>query len=454
VSVLLKRSAEGGPPKTLLTSSRVLDAMSSDRVNMTWNQSEHRFDDRGSFRILASMDSDRVNMTWDRSERRFGKDGDSPSAPKTDGDASIAYTSGYSPVQLPRQTPTLQGQHVQQETTDHELTSRLQGCHREVDWVDLGNEGASESREVALPEASPWLVRQELLQRDKEAVAYSRSLLFEGDTLIYITYPPSNKWFNPAGIETSVATFRVRSNALLNTRSKIFADLLGPTQQFRIQRRKKLIGHLPEGVKYVLDLTPPEEGDEAVELTSDLSCSLGVRLWYTAEYRMSILHGLVGGEDTLTLAQRFEFLSPVIKGQAFYNRGIGDVAHETRESTSKKNGYLDNPMIDRETVFQQSEGEYAKSNVKFAGGYIDKNPENPEKDLQYAIELSKALMPPPKVPVLREVPDYCQVRHRDGIVRLLQVIEGKYPTLDSAPKVWTLYALAKFFDCTSTVVSL
>lgn len=50
--------------------------------------------------------------------------------------------------------------------------------------------------------------------------------------------------------------------------------------------------------------------------------------------------------------------------------------------------------------------------------------------------------------------DYDPIRHRTGIERLLQIIEGKEPRLDSAPKIWTLTVLAEYFDCRSTVVSL
>jgi hypothetical protein len=49
--------------------------------------------------------------------------------------------------------------------------------------------------------------------------------------------------------------------------------------------------------------------------------------------------------------------------------------------------------------------------------------------------------------------DLCPVRHRQGIVALLQMIEGHEPRLDSAPKVYTLAVLAKYFDCTNKAVS-
>jgi hypothetical protein len=52
-----------------------------------------------------------------------------------------------------------------------------------------------------------------------------------------------------------------------------------------------------------------------------------------------------------------------------------------------------------------------------------------------------------------EIPEYCPIRHRAGIERLLRIIEGRDPRLDSAPKILTLAVLGKYFDCTHVVVS-
>ena len=53
-------------------------------------------------------------------------------------------------------------------------------------------------------------------------------------------------------------------------------------------------------------------------------------------------------------------------------------------------------------------------------------------------------------PTLREAatqPEYSQLRHCSAIERLLNAIVHKDPKLDSAPKVWTYFAVAKYFDC-------
>lgn len=54
---------------------------------------------------------------------------------------------------------------------------------------------------------------------------------------------------------------------------------------------------------------------------------------------------------------------------------------------------------------------------------------------------------------VKEALEYSPIRHRTGIERLLQAIEGKNPRLDSAPKVWTLVVLADHFGCAKVVVS-
>ena len=44
--------------------------------------------------------------------------------------------------------------------------------------------------------------------------------------------------------------------------------------------------------------------------------------------------------------------------------------------------------------------------------------------------------------------EYSPVRHRSAIERVLSALQGKDPLLDSAPKVWTTFAVAKNFDIT------
>jgi hypothetical protein len=275
------------------------------------------------------------------------------------------------------------------------------------------------------------LTKEELAKRDREAVAYSKALLVEGDTLVYISYPGDSKCFDSTGFEISPSPHRVHSKRLLDTGSKIFEKLLGPTNQHRTIRRKKLFGNLPYGVKYVLDLTPPDEGDEAVELTSELSCSLGVRLWYKSADLCGVSNNLVGGED--------EVLDP------------RNIASYSAPSTIKiANQNAPSPVAPPDNS--------ASTFTPLPSGSTWKDLEEKRQDREIetavALSLEELAKSRPKKPAIdpSKVPEYCPVRHRAGIARLLKAIEGRDPRLDSAPKVWTLFVLAKYFDCTSVVV--
>jgi hypothetical protein len=278
------------------------------------------------------------------------------------------------------------------------------------------------------------LTKDDLAKRDREAVAYSKALLVEGDTLVYITYPGDSKCFDSTGFEISAAPHRVHSSRLLATGSKVFAKLLSPTNQYRIVRRKKLVGNLPIGIKYVLDLTPPDEGDEAVELTSELSCSLGIRLWYTAAQRCGISHNLLGGEDEIIDARKIaSYGSPTAGGIA--NQQDIDTGAPKNPSNQAFNANPPNTLWESMEAARQ------------------------DREIADAVrisleELSKSKAKKAEINDPHNVPEYCPIRHRAGIGRLLRVLEGKDPRLDSAPKVWTLFVLAQYFECTAAVVSI
>lgn len=92
-----------------------------------------------------------------------------------------------------------------------------------------------------------------------------------------------------------------------------------------------------------------------------------------------------------------------------------------------------------------------------AGTWDDLEGQKENNDIEAVVQLSldelaKSKLRKARIPDLVNVPEYCPVRHRAGIARLLKILEGKDPRLDSAPKVWTLFVLAKYFDCTTAVV--
>lgn len=219
-----------------------------------------------------------------------------------------------------------------------------------------------------------------LRQRDINAIEYTRSLLLEGDTLVYIRYPKDQQPYDPSGFVLSSNSHRVHSQKLLATGSEVFRKLLDERAQQRARNRAgySSIDKLPQGIRYILDLTPPDEGDDAVDLLSNLSCSAGIRWWHRTARKIGVDRKLTLGKD--------EYLRP-----PSYDTGDENSPH---------------------------------------------SPTGPEDPYEREVD----------------VPEYCPVRHRAGIERVLRIIEGRDPKLDSAPKVLTLAFLGKYFDCTNVVV--
>ena len=92
----------------------------------------------------------------------------------------------------------------------------------------------------------------------------------------------------------------MKSSALFELHSAYFNKALGPTAQFRVLRRRGLVGKLPSKIKYVLDMTPVTEGDDAVYLLSEMCCSEGVRKWAIAGKIWPISKTIIGGQDEYT----------------------------------------------------------------------------------------------------------------------------------------------------------
>ncbi|KAI9781638.1 MAG: hypothetical protein M1839_005855 [Geoglossum umbratile] len=210
----------------------------------------------------------------------------------------------------------------------------------------------------------------------------------DADTLVFIDPPPVTRKDREAAEDgrgsrlapVDCAPHRMHSERLKATGSTYFINALGPTKQFRTVRRRRLTG-LPPGIKHVIDLTPPEEGDVAVDLTTELSCSNGVRQWFFTEQRWEIPASLVGGHD--------DFEEKNIVAQA----RLPNLLAQTRDGITpeRKRGKAPIPM------------------------------------------------------------DYTAVRHHSAIERVLNIIEGLPPRIDSAPKMWSVFCVAKFLDCASVV---
>jgi hypothetical protein len=90
---------------------------------------------------------------------------------------------------------------------------------------------------------------------------------------------------------------RLHSKSLLDTGSKFFSKCYESASQARIRRRRGLGEILPQGARYVLDLTPATEGDEALIFITELSCPMGIRTWAWSWDRWRLPWSCVGGQE-------------------------------------------------------------------------------------------------------------------------------------------------------------
>ena len=221
-----------------------------------------------------------------------------------------------------------------------------------------------------------------------------------GDTLIYIEPPQRQPEQEEYEYELYIKRYTVpmlMKKDTLTRYSPGLAKLFAPTQQYRFLRRRKLANKLPANVKYVIDLTPPSEGEDAVFLTTELCCSEGVRLWFQSNKIWSVSKSLVEG------AEEYSSVSP--------------------KPVSRPPLQDSNPAP-RQRISKPTESK-AVSGLKVLVG------SNTEATSSTTMPL-----------------EYSPVRHRYAIERVLSALQGKDPILDSATKVWTTFAVAKNFEIT------
>ncbi|KAF7593107.1 hypothetical protein BBP40_012052 [Aspergillus hancockii] len=129
-------------------------------------------------------------------------------------------------------------------------------------------------------------------------------LLYDADTLLYIDPPPQNSYMSVLPRSTGLIPHRIHSQNLLGTGSSYFKALFQPRAQARTISRRGLEGKLTNGIKYVIDLTPPSVDDDAVIFLTELSCPLGIRNWAHFFNEPWILPtARVNGEDEVELPE-------------------------------------------------------------------------------------------------------------------------------------------------------
>ncbi|KAJ5497571.1 hypothetical protein N7463_009558 [Penicillium fimorum] len=212
-------------------------------------------------------------------------------------------------------------------------------------------------------------------------------LLHGADTLVFI---------DPETIRSKVPIFaqtiphRIHSEKLLATGSAYFKRLFNPQMQIRAQKRRGLTGKLPDGIQYVLDLTPPTMDEDAVIFLTELSCPMSIRTWASKRDIWRLPWQCIGGQDEL---------EPI------------------------------------EQLAQSPTSPESPADTNFDHFKTSSEPQDQSLGLQPEMVKQKRL------PV-----EYSASRHREGIEYILHVLEGLNPEIDTPCKLWTFFALAKIFD--------
>ncbi|KAJ4507892.1 hypothetical protein HRR83_007571 [Exophiala dermatitidis] len=219
----------------------------------------------------------------------------------------------------------------------------------------------------------------------------------DGDTVIFIGAPPQMPEQSDKEYEYVRAHFErvhvVKSTTLklMGKHSKFTADDLFGPKSVRVERKLRKLGVLTalerkkgRKFKYHIDLRPADEDEEAIVLLTELTCTKGVLTWHQAAKEYAVSPHLVLGHDSY---------------------GVPSLSTDPNDTSTE--------------------------NEKVSGA---KDAETQDKDADR-----------PASPVL--APEYSPVRHRAAIERVLHAICGNDPKLDSAPKVWTYFGVAKYLGC-------
>ncbi|KAJ6133804.1 hypothetical protein N7523_000126 [Penicillium sp. IBT 18751x] len=217
-------------------------------------------------------------------------------------------------------------------------------------------------------------------------------LLFpDGDTLVYIDPAPED---GAPRLRKPSTVHRIHSDRLLATNSDYFKRRLGPRQQTRVRKQRGFPDTLPEGIKYVLDLTPPTLEEEAIISMTEVSCPMEIRTWANSKIVWHLPSQCVGGTDETEMVEEAIFPPAEDHSPMEEDHDYQDWEDDAREEEASEEKEQEPPRM------------YQRAGL----------------------------------PV-----EYSAVRHRHGIEQVLHVLEGLNVTLDTPCKLWTFFAVAKLF---------
>ncbi|KAK3398189.1 hypothetical protein B0T20DRAFT_201773 [Sordaria brevicollis] len=234
----------------------------------------------------------------------------------------------------------------------------------------------------------------------------------EGDVLTVVTFPKNADALACNKSPWPKLWLRMNLSTLVSLGSSKINTMLDPKRQERTRRRLGM-ETLPLGVEYLFDFTPPVEGAELADLTAALWLPKTVKLWFLAGHYCPeeiLATGHLGVWDARPLASR--------SVSAMLTLGHDDAC----------NSILGFCTMDR-----------SEWKPKEVPGIVDESPEVLDKFPKY-------------FPSFRKIPDYCGIRHRAAIMRVLHAVNGNGLLLNSAARMWTVAQVAIHLEIPQVVV--
>jgi hypothetical protein len=253
----------------------------------------------------------------------------------------------------------------------------------------------------------------------------------QNSVLAFVRFPQNDVWARSCdGEQWRDVQIRMSYEKLMDLGSSKIRDMFSPRAQARFRRRLGA-DPVPPGIDYVIDFTPPSEGPELADLTAALWLPRMVKLWFLAG----------------------QFLpDPVLEAGA--NRGIGI---PKRPLADKAVGAIltlghDDVCKNIGCTVPHHTPRVIIADVMMALGFTDMSHWQARDTLPGIVDEN-----PPfgqeHIPAFRRVEDYCPIRHRVAIVRVLRAINGDGLLLNSAVRMWTVAQVAIYLEVPQVVVS-
>lgn len=258
----------------------------------------------------------------------------------------------------------------------------------------------------------------------------------DGDVLALVYFPKEPTKLACDGKPwPEVIKIRMKSERLLSLDSPKIKEMLGDRMQARFRRRLKNGPGLDE-FRYIIDFTPPVEGQELAEITAALWLPKMVKLWWLA--------GMFIPDEILEVPHLRGL--PDFPMRPLANRPVGPLLVLGHDDVCRSRHCVSRPPSvmapDRETELvtlgiTNTTDWKAKQGVP---GIVDDDEARDDDRGGYMVRW-------------RRVEDYCPVRHRATIVRVLRAINGDNLWLNSAVRMWTVAQVGLWLEVPQVVVS-